>query len=512
MPRKLTADEQAEARALVAKVKRQHAQANGHASTPAKPLAAEAYNDPHLLARSYRAGVQAMYYHRQEYTRWDGSAYRILNDKEVKAEVTAVIKAAFDRENLARIADWQENGCKGKQPVAPQVTTGCVGNVTQALAGMSLLSSTVNPPAWLGSEEREWKAGEVLACRNALVHLPSLAASKEPVSIPPTPLFFSHNALDYDFDRAAPIPIEWRVFLESIWPKDPQAIATLQEWFGYCLLPDTSQHKILLMVGPKRSGKGTIARVLRALLGLHNTCSPTLASLGMNFGLQPLLDKTLAVIGDARLSGRTDAAVVVERLLSISGEDPQTIDRKHQSALTLTLPVRFVVLTNELPRLTDPSGALAGRFILLRQTESFYGREDRTLTSRLLAKLPGILLWAVEGWKRLQDRGYFVQPDSSKKVIRQMEDLSSPIGAFLRERCQIGAGFEVPRHDLFNAWQSWCADHGEKDPGSDGTFGRDLRAAVPGIDSRHPRSGSLRIRLYTGIRLGVREDGDDDEA
>src|SRR5262249_33341349 len=153
-------------------------------------------------------------------------------------------------------------------------------------------------------------------------------------------------------------------------------VATLQEWFGYCLLPDTSQQKILLLVGPKRSGKGTVARVLRGLVGPENAAGPTLASLGTNFGLQALLGKSVAVVADARLSGRTDAGTVVERLLSISGEDAQVVDRKYLDAVTTTLPVRFVVLTNELPRLSDASGALAGRMVVLRTTESFFGRED----------------------------------------------------------------------------------------------------------------------------------------
>ena len=34
---------------------------------------------------------------------------------------------------------------------------------------------------------------------------------------------------------------------------------------------------MFLLVGPKRSGKGTIARVLTGLLGAHNTAAPTLA-------------------------------------------------------------------------------------------------------------------------------------------------------------------------------------------------------------------------------------------
>ena len=65
--------------------------------------------------------------------------------------------------------------------------------------------------------------------------------------------------------------------------------------------------------------------------------------------------------------------VVVERLLSISGEDAQTVDRKNLSQVTCKLPVRFAILTNELPRLNDASGALVGR--ILRQT--FPGRQGR---------------------------------------------------------------------------------------------------------------------------------------
>src|SRR5262245_42248056 len=44
-------------------------------------------------------------------------------------------------------------------------------------------------------------------------------------------------------------------------PVLPQAQATLQTWFGYNLTPDTSLQKIAALVGPPRSGKGTIGRV-----------------------------------------------------------------------------------------------------------------------------------------------------------------------------------------------------------------------------------------------------------
>src|SRR5262249_23248106 len=159
--------------------------------------------------------------------------------------------------------------------------------------------------------------------------------------------------------------------------------------------------------GPKRAGKGTIARVMRGVVGCHNVAGPTLGSLGTNFGLWPLLNTPLAIISDARLSNRTDQAVVTERLLSISGQDRVSVDRKHLTGVTVKLPTRLVVITNELPKLGDASGALAGRLIALRLGRCWFGNEDHTLTDRLLTELPGILLWAIEGWKRLRDRGRF---------------------------------------------------------------------------------------------------------
>ena len=112
----------------------------------------------------------------------------------------------------------------------------------------------------------------------------------------------------------------------------------------------TDLHKILLMVGPTRRGKGVIARTLAALLGRQNVAGPTLNSLGGNFGLAPLIGKPLAVISDARFAGR-DASIVVERLLSISGEDILTVDRKYRDQWTGKLPSRLHIISNELPKL-----------------------------------------------------------------------------------------------------------------------------------------------------------------
>jgi putative DNA primase/helicase len=375
-------------------------------------------------------------------------------------------------------------------------------DVIDHLKAKSLLASSIEAPTWLEKPPHDWPADECLATMNAVVHLPSLIKRVEPYQVASTPAFWNTTATEFGLDADAPRPSAWLTFLESLWGDDPQSIEALQEWFGYLLVHDTRQQKMLLLVGPKRSGKGTIARVLTALVGKDNVAAPTLGGLATNFGLWPLIGKSVGIIPDARLSGRSDQAAVVERLLSITGEDSITVDRKNMQPITLRLPTRFVILTNELPKLSDASGAIVSRVILLHTNRSFYGREDHDLSDKLLTELPGILLWAIEGWRRLRARGRLLQPETGLESLGDMNDLASPVAAFIRERCEVSRLARVTTADLFSAWTRWCESQGrEKLVGTVQTFARDLLAAELSIARVRLRDGEERQRAYEGIEL-----------
>ncbi len=337
-------------------------------------------------------------------------------------------------------------------------------------------------------------ANAMIAMTNGLLHIPTRTL------IPHTPHLFNHHALPFAFRQDAPAPRGWLRFLKELWDEDVSSIHTLQEMMGYIIGGDTRLQKIFLFVGPKRAGKGTIGRVLTGLLGHHHVAAPTLASLSTNFGLSPLIGRPLALVSDARLSNQSDSKIVIERLLSVSGEDCLTIDRKYREPWTGRLPTRFVIMSNELPRLTDSSGALASRFVLFVLTKSFYGGENPALTDELLAEAPSILNWALEGLDRLTQRGRFVNPDSGREAIQQLEDLSSPVLAFVRDRCVVGVDASVPVEDLWSAWKTWCAED-NRHPGTKAVFGRDLRAAIPMIKRARPRDGDARDYTYHGVGL-----------
>jgi putative DNA primase/helicase len=370
-----------------------------------------------------------------------------------------------------------------------------VANIEHALISLgTLIDQAANPPVWIGGSS-DMVLRDIAVCANGILEL----ASGRLLDLTPELFVTSNIATAWD-QHASPRPREWMTFLESVFGEDWKAVELLQEWFGYCISTDTSQHKFLFLIGPPRSGKGTIQRVLTALLGPGNVASPSLSSLATPFGLQTLISKSLATVSDARLSGRADQAVIVERILSITGEDMIDIDRKHKPPISIRLPTRVMIASNELPKLSDSSGALTKRTLLLELRKSFYGQEDMELEARLLGELTEILAWAVEGWQRLKERGRFDPPASSQDAMADFEALTAPIKTFVEDYCTTEADDWIEIGSLFQRWKDF-AEESNFNPGTIQTFTRNLKAAVPSIRSFRPRGTTARKRCFQGITV-----------
>jgi putative DNA primase/helicase len=436
-----------------------------------------------LFKEQYHANGALMLRHwRGAWMQWDGGVWKEAEERTVRADAyhrtehalyIAVSKVGEE------LKPWEPNRHK-------------TNDLLEAMAAVAHLSNGVHPPTWIdGADGPE----QIVVVKNGMLDVRTRAVLLH------NPRYFSLVSVPFDFDPAAPRPERWIRFLEQLWPDDPDAIGALQEFFGYVVSGRTDLDKILLLIGPTRAGKGVIARVLGRLIGVGNVAGPTLASLGQNFGLQDLIGKPLAVISDARL-GHADTHQVVERLLAISGRDTLTVDRKYRDPWTGQLPTRFVIVSNELPRFGDASGAVANRFVVLALTESWLGREDRQLEPALVAELPGVLNWSLAGLDRLAKRDRFTEPASSVDAVLALADLVSPVAAFVRDGCVRGAHLEVACDVLYSAWKRWADDNGHR-PGSIQTFGRDLRAVIPVLRTARPREddGDRRPRRYVGVGL-----------
>ncbi|MGH7090306.1 MAG: DNA primase family protein [Stellaceae bacterium] len=404
---------------LAAARRRKDNGAGGSGAGPSGQLVLDP-NSPHTIASVFRqarhvdgGGTPLLLHQEGVYYRWSRTHYAASEEAAIRSELYEFLNAA-----------WRP-AKGGIEPFEPSRMK--INDVLDALRAICHLPAETPTPAWLRDVPPDLATGDIIACANGLLHIPTETL------LPHSPDLYTFNAIDVDFEASARCP-RWQKFLDEVFPGDPKAVDQLQKMFGYLLTADTRQQKGFVLIGPKRSGKGTVARVLTGLIGARNKCAPMLSSLAARFGAEPLLGKRVAIISDARLSKRTDQQPIIELMLSVTGEDDLTIDRKFLPSVTGRLPLRFVILTNELPAFLDHGGAFVSRWIIFTLTCSFYGREDPELTDRLLEERSGILNWALAGLARLREAGRFKQPASAAAVVQRWEDLSSPIAAFLLAR------------------------------------------------------------------------------
>jgi putative DNA primase/helicase len=451
------------------------------------PFAAACY----FCATHYSVGdLLTLLRYQDEFYRYNGRHYVPTSEADIRAAIWDCLNEPSE---------------SPPDPKAKKPRKKDVDDIVDALRAITNVSNSIALPTWHPAGLEDPDPLLVIPTRNGLLDVPTNAL------LEPTPRFVVSYSLPFDFDAHAPPPTMFLDFLNSILGDDSESIALLQEFIGYLLTPDTRQQKALLLVGPKRAGKGTLVRIIQRLLGPDNYCSPSLSSLGQPFGLQTLIGKNLAVFSDARISGRTDT--LIENLLRITGEDAVSVSRKYKADYTARMTAKIMLVSNELPRLADSSGALASRFILIRLRHSFFGREDHNLEQKLSAELPSILNWALIGLDRLTARGHFVQPQASREVLEEFEQLSSPITKFINDELVLDVDGETPKQAIFERYKAWAKANGYERHSPLIDFCRDLLAAIPTLETSRPRTApapagapdyqapATRQRCFRGVRL-----------
>lgn len=342
----------------------------------------------------------------------------------------------------------------------------------------------------------KWEAVDArgkLVCRGEIVDMMTGKASSNH-------LLFIPNGAEWAYKEKIEMSEHWEKFLRDLFGDKDDEILLLQEWMGYVLSGDTWAQKGMIIVGPPRAGKGIIGHIMTKLLGESMVSSPSLHSLGKDFGLEPLLDKRLCLISDARLSNRVDIMAVIEVLLRVTAGDSIGVGRKHKTSIQEKLDARVMMLSNEMPLLSDNSNAINTRFLILSLQNSFLGREDINLLERLDSDLSAIARWAVEGYRRVRKRGAFVEPLSSKIARDEWYAENNPLEQFLEDRCIVETEGRVELSALFDAYRTWAEARGLPNLAAN-TLSRRLSVMLQGR-IRRGKTSSTRYIYGLSVKQG----------
>lgn len=452
--------------------------AAGERELPPEALVFPPPGDPMPVARQLLTQVFSTSTGETTLVYWRGDWWMYSTGQWAKVEELDVKGALYDAlEHATFFNGTKDEGGEKKDIYKPwRPTPGKVHGVLEPLQTQvnKHVHNDVDAPTWIGAG-RITPARECLPMGNGLLHLPTRALE------PHTPALFSTYCLPFDYDPAATCPT-WGGFLSEIFAHDPKGQLLVQEYAGYIVSGRLDMHKGLLIVGPSRAGKGVISGALHQLVGVSNAQSPSLRDFATDFGLAGLVGKPLATVEDARGDDDRRNNALVERLLNITAGDAVQINRKNREHWTGVLPTRLVLFSNEMPRFMDASGAVVNRFMAVHLEKSFLGKEDKTLPARISAEMPGILNWALEGLARLEAQGHFTVPGTMAGMLEQMQDLASPVAAFIADTYTVtGEPTDmVELSTVHNAYKDWCRDTGNNPP-AQAEFARRLTAAVAGV-------------------------------
>lgn len=348
-------------------------------------------------------------------------------------------------------------------------TDALTSGVFRVLCDLVTVDKTAEDGTWLNGDNNG--TSNMVVFRNGIVNV----ASDNPVLMPHTHEFFALNELDYDFEPGAKCP-EWNKFLLSIWGEHPDLILQLQEFFGYCLTPDTSLQKFAVFTGKAGGGKGTITRTLENIMGTGNITSPALSDLHTNSAKEGMSSAKIVLVPDARDVDGPSRKAVLSVMLAVTGEDQISWHRIYKGPITQLIKAKMVLSANGMPHFDDPSGALIRRMLAFPIFKSFFGKEDTKLKDKLKAETAGITQWAIEGLRRLRmNQGRFTQAQAAQVELDDLKRDMFPLSGYIESTCEMDVNAYTMVDDLYNGYRLWAATEGVKVPMTKAQFSRCLR-------------------------------------
>lgn len=238
----------------------------------------------------------------------------------------------------------------------------------------------------------------------------------------------------------------------------------MQEYMGYCLIPTTKGQQMLFLVGKGGEGKSRVGLVMRALLG-DNMNTGSIQKVEISPFARADLEHLLVMVDDDM---KLEALPQTNHIKTIvTAELPLDLERKGKQSYQGWLFSRFMVFGNgTMKSLYDRSEGFFRRQLILSVRDKDKHREDDPfLAEKLCSEAEGILLWALEGLRRLIAQNYHFTVSERTKANREtaikegnnIVEFMESEGYFLFK-----ADAQTTSKDFYAVYELWCSDNSEK--------------------------------------------------
>jgi P4 family phage/plasmid primase-like protien len=276
----------------------------------------------------------------------------------------------------------------------------------------------------------------------------------------------------FDADAIAPL---WKAFLLGVFEGDMDRIGYLQLWMGYVLTGSTTAQQILFAYGLGANGKSVLFNVIQALMGSYATTAPVDTFMmsgneGPKSYLTARLEGARLVISNETADGQRFAENLIKEL---TGGEKIAAAHKYQNLTEFTPKFKLAIVGNHKPVVGGTDNGIWRRLHLLPFNRTYKANEqDPNLVLKLLAELPGILNWALEGCELWQQVGLTLPPVMTAEVQAYRSE-SDVIGNWISENCIVSQSASSKSAALFSDYKRWCENNGHR-PASSASLGRRL--------------------------------------
>lgn len=299
-----------------------------------------------------------------------------------------------------------------------------------------------------------------------------------------------------DYDSSATCPL-FLCFLEEITAGNKEIQKFLQQFFGYCLTGDTSEHVLVSCWGQGSNGKSTLLKTLIRMLGDYCTIAPPSLLMAEKFAPHPtektiLFGKRLVACIETP-EGRLDELKVKE----LTGGDEISARRMREDFWVFEPTHKLLLATNHRPEIRGQDFAIWRRQRLVPFTVSIpKERQDKNLHEKLWAERSGILNWAIEGCFAWQLAGKRLPNATAiSESIEAWREESDVLGPFIEAHCAEENTAKEESARLYEWYKAWAESQGDR-PMTKHSFGK--RLSERGFSSAKGTGGK---RYWLGLRI-----------